>query len=79
MRSAPSASIPSEMLPIGTRGGTRAQRFLQVHRVPGPAELARPALRRWLRAVTALQWYALASAVELSDPGGRYAYVPLDA
>ena len=55
------------------------QRFLQVHRLPSPAELASPALRRWLRAVTALQWYAPAAAVELTDPDGRYAYIPLDA
>ena len=46
---------------------------------PDLDELASPALRRWLRAVTALQWYAPASAVELTDPDGRYAYVPLDA
>ena len=54
-------------------------RFLQVDRLPSAAELASPALRRWLRAVTALQWYAPATAVELTDPQGRYAYVPLDA
>ena len=54
-------------------------RFLQVDRLPTAAELASPALRRWLRAVTAWQWYAPASAVELTDPQGRYALVPLDA
>ena len=41
-------------------------------------ELATPALRRWLRAVTAWQWYAPATAVELTDRDGRYAYISLD-
>ncbi len=54
-------------------------RFLQVERLPGATELASPELRRWLSAITALQWYAPASAVELTDPDGRYAFVPLDA
>jgi hypothetical protein len=54
-------------------------RFLQVHRLPTPAELADSELRRWLRAITALQWYAPAAALELTDPDGRYTYLPLDA
>ena len=29
--------------------------------------------------MTALQWYAPATAVELTDPDGRYTYIPLDA
>jgi hypothetical protein len=55
------------------------ERFLQVKRLPTAAELNNPALRRWLRAITALQWFAPASAVELTDPDGRYAYIPLVA
>jgi hypothetical protein len=55
------------------------QRFLQVKRLPTAAELSSPMLRRWLRAITALQWFAPASAVELTDPDGRYAYIPLVA
>jgi hypothetical protein len=55
------------------------QRFLQVKRLPTTAELSSPMLRRWLRAITALQWFAPASAVELTDPDGRYAYIPLVA
>jgi hypothetical protein len=54
-------------------------RFLQVHRLPTRVELDDPQLRCWLRAITALQWHAPAPAVELTDPDGRYAYVPLDA
>jgi hypothetical protein len=55
------------------------ERFLQVDRLPAAAELNNPELRRWLRAITALQWFAPASAVELTDPDGRYAYIPLVA
>jgi hypothetical protein len=51
----------------------------EVDRLPAAAELNSPVRRRWLRAITALQWFAPASAVELTDPDGRYAYIPLVA
>jgi PAS domain-containing protein len=54
-------------------------RFIQLTRLPDRAELERGCLRRWLRDVTAWQWGTPADAVELTDPAGRYAYVPLDA
>ena len=57
----------------------RDNRFIQVRRLPSPDELASRELRCWLRAITALTWFAPASAVELTDPDGRYAYIPLDA
>ena len=53
-------------------------RFIQVHRLPPADVLASPELRCWLRAITALTWFAPAPAVELTDPDGRYAYIPLD-
>jgi hypothetical protein len=54
-------------------------RFIQLTRLPDRTELERAELRRWLRDITAWQWGTPADAVELTDPDGRYAFVPLDA
>ena len=54
-------------------------RYIQLTHLPDRAELERAGLRSWLRDVTAWQWGAPADAVELTDPDGRYAFVPLDA
>lgn len=53
-------------------------RYVQVDRLPPASMLDSTELRRWLRDVTALRWGRPASALELTDRDGRYAFVPLD-
>jgi hypothetical protein len=59
-----------------TAGHTRF--FVQVHRMPDRATLESDALRRWLRAVTALMWGVVPTSIEFSDPDGRNVEVPVD-